>query len=181
VFVIGGGNSAGQGAIFLSQYARQVTMLVRSSSLNKKMSRYLADQIKATPNIKVDTQSETVALHGTKQLEAITVRSLASGETKKVPADAVFIFIGAVPHSAIVADIVALSKEGFIITGPDLIHDGRKPRNWPLRRDPFLMETSVPGIFAVGDVRHNSVRRVASAVGQGSVAISFVHKYLETV
>jgi thioredoxin reductase (NADPH) len=93
----------------------------------------------------------------------------------------VFIFIGAVPHSAIVADIVALSKEGFIITGPDLIHDGRKPRNWPLRRDPFLMETSVPGIFAVGDVRHNSVRRVASAVGQGSVAISFVHKYLETV
>ena len=181
VFVIGGANSAGQGAIFLSQYARQVTMLIRSNSLNEKMSQYLVEQIKATSNIEVQMQSEMTALHGTNRLEAITVRDRQSGETKKVPADAVFIFIGAVPHTGFMDDIIELSKEGFILTGPDLIHDGRKPRNWQLRRDPFLMETSVPGVFAAGDVRHNSVRRVASAVGQGSVVISFVHKYLETV
>jgi thioredoxin reductase (NADPH) len=181
VFVIGGANSAGQGAVFFAKYAKQVTMLVRGSSLNVKMSQYLVDQIKATPNIKVQTQAEMAELHGTNRLEAITVRNRASGETEKFPADAVFIFIGGVPHSGIVADIVELSNEGFIITGPDLVHNGRKPRNWSLKRDPFLMETSVPGIFAAGDVRHNSIRRVASAVGQGSVTISFVHKYLETV
>jgi thioredoxin reductase (NADPH) len=181
VIVVGGANSAGQGAIFLAQYARQVTMLVRGNSLNLRMSQYLVDQIKATPNIKVLTQTEMAALHGTNRLEAITVHNRAGGEEEKVPADAVFIFIGGVPHSGIVADLVELSHGGFIVTGLDLIHDGNKPHNWTLRRDPFLMETSVPGIFAAGDVRHNSIRRVASAVGQGSVAISFVHKYLETV
>jgi thioredoxin reductase (NADPH) len=181
VFVIGGANSAGQGAIFLSQYANQVTMLLRGSSLKEKMSKYLVDQIEATPNIKVLTQSEMAALHGTNRLETITVLNRKSDMTEDVPADAVFIFIGGIPHSGFVADIVELSKEGFILTGPDLIHDGRKPKNWTLKRDPFLMETSVPGIFAAGDVRHNVLRRVASAVGQGSVSISFVHKYLETV
>jgi len=181
VFVVGGANSAGQGAVFLSRFAKQVTILLRGSSLSMRMSKYLVDQIRATPNIKVLTQAEMADLQGTNRLEAITVRNRESGETWKIPADAVFIFIGGVPHSGIVADTVELSKEGFIITGPDLIHEGRKPKNWPLKRDPYLMETSIPGIFAAGDVRHNAVRRVASAVGQGSVVISFIHNYLETV
>ena len=181
VFVIGGANSAGQGAIFLSQYAREVTILVRGGSLEAKMSKYLVDQINATSNIKVQLQSEMIAVHGTKKLDAITVRNRESGETGKVPADAVFLFLGAIPHTAVVSDIVELSETGFILTGPDLIHDGLRPKNWTLKRDPYLMETSVPGIFAAGDVRHNSVRRVASAVGQGSVTVSFVHEYLETV
>ena len=181
VFVVGGANSAGQGAVFLAQHARRVTMLIRGGSMKEKMSQYLIEQIQATQNIEVRLQSEMAALHGTERLEAITVRNRESGETEPLPADAVFLFTGAVPHSGIVADIVELSEGGFILTGPDLIEAGRRPRNWTLKRDPYLMETSVPGIFAAGDVRHNVVRRVASAVGQGAVAVSFVHKYLETV
>jgi thioredoxin reductase (NADPH) len=181
VFVIGGANSAGQGAVFLSRYASQVTILKRGSSLEESMSQYLIDQINETENIKVLLQSEMAAVHGTGRLESITIRNRETGKTERVPADATFIFIGAAPHSNIVADVVDLSEEGFILTGPDLMPNGRRPRNWKLRRDPYLMETSVPGIFAAGDVRHNVVRRVASAVGQGAVAISFVQKYLETV
>lgn len=181
VFVIGGANSAGQGAIFLSQYAKQVTILVRGDSLEAKMSQYLVDQINATPNIKVQLCAEMEAVHGTSRLEAVTIRNRESGESGKMPADAVFLFIGAVPHSAVVSDIVEINEAGFILTGPDLFQNGHRPKNWTLKRDPFLMETSVPGIFAAGDVRHNSVRRVASAVGQGSVTVSFIHKYLETV
>jgi thioredoxin reductase (NADPH) len=125
--------------------------------------------------------TEVTAAAGTEHLESITVQNNKSGATESVPADAMFIFIGAVPHSDIVAGIVARDEAGFIITGQDLIRDGRRPRNWKLRRDPFLLESSVPGIFAAGDVRHGVVRRVASAVGQGSSAVSLVHKYLETV
>ncbi len=181
VFVVGGANSAGQAAVFLSRYAGQVTLLKRGRALEESMSKYLIDQIKATPNIEVRLQAEMSALHGSDRLEAITVRNRETDETEKVPADAVFLFIGAVPHSAIVADLVELSDDGFILTGPDLVREGRRPKNWKLKRDPLLMETSVPGIFAAGDVRHNVVRRVASAVGQGSVAISLIHKYLESV
>lgn len=181
VYIIGGANSAGQGAISLSRYARQVTIMVRGCSIEEKMSKYLVDQINETSNINIRLQSEMVSVHGTNKLEAITVSDRKSGKTEKVPADAVFLFIGAIPHSAVVSNVVELNEAGFILTGPDLIRDGRRPKNWILKRDPFLMETSVPGIFAAGDVRHNSVRRVASAVGQGSVTISFVHKYLETV
>jgi thioredoxin reductase (NADPH) len=181
VFVIGGANSAGQGAVFLSQYARQVTILKRGKSLEESMSQYLIDQIRGTQNIQVRVQTEMSAVHGSERLEAITIQNRENGETEKVPADAVFLFIGAIPHSEFVADVVELSPEGFILTGPDLIQGGRRPKNWKLRRDPLLMETSVPGIFAAGDVRHNVVRRVASAVGQGAVAISLIQKYLETV
>jgi len=181
VYVIGGANSAVQGAISLSRYARQVTIMVRGRSIEEKMSKYLVDQINKTSNISVRLQSEMVSVHGTNRLEAITVSDRESGKTEKVPADAVFLFIGAIPHSAVVSNVVELNEAGFILTGSDLIRDGRRPKNWVPKRDPFLMETSVPGIFAAGDVRHNSVRRVASAVGQGSVTISFVHKYLETV
>jgi thioredoxin reductase (NADPH) len=181
VVVIGGANSAGQGAVFLSQYASQVTMLVRGRSLEESMSKYLIDQIGGTKNIEVLLQTEMSAVHGSDRLEAITTRNLKTDKTEKVPAVAVFLYIGAIPHSEFVTDVVELSEEGFIPTGPDLIHGDRRPNNWKLRRDPYLMETSVPGIFAAGDVRNNVVRRVASAVGQGAVAVSLIQEYLETV
>jgi thioredoxin reductase (NADPH) len=181
VFVLGGANSAGQGAVFLSQFASKVTILIRGDSLIRKMSKYLVDQIDKTPNIEVLPQTEVAALSGTDRLEAITVKHRETGKKQQMPADALFIFIGAYPHTEIVADLVERDEAGFILTGLDLIRDGRRPQNWKLTRDPFLMETSVPGIFAAGDVRHGVVRRVASAVGQGSIAVSFIHKYLETV
>lgn len=181
VFVIGSGNSAGQGAMFLSRFASEVTILIRGDSLQKSMSQYLIDQIDSTENISVMMNSEVVSMEGADHLETITIKSNKSGDTETVMADAIFIFIGAVPHTDFVKDTVELDKSGFVLTGQDLMHDGRRPKNWSQKRDPFLMETSVPGIFAAGDVRHGVVRRVASAVGQGSVAISMVHKYLETV
>ena len=181
VLVIGGANSAGQGAVFLSRFASKVTMLIRGDSLAKSMSRYLIDQIAGTENIEVLVHSEVTAAEGAERLEAVTISNNQTGRSEVVPADAMFVFIGAVPHTDIVAGIVEQDEAGFILTGPDLMRDGRRPRNWRLKRDPFLLETSVPGIFAAGDVRHGVVRRVASAVGQGAVAVSFVHKYLETV
>lgn len=181
VFVIGSGNSAGQGAMFLSRFASEVTILIRGDSLQKSMSQYLIDQIDSTENISVMMNSEVVSMEGADHLETITIKNNKSGDTETVMADAIFIFIGAVPHTDFVKDTVELDKSGFVLTGQDLMHDGRRPKNWSQKRDPFLLETSVPGIFAAGDVRHGVVRRVASAVGQGSVAISMVHKYLETV
>jgi len=181
VFVIGGANSAGQGAIFLSRYASQVTVLIRGDSLQKSMSQYLIDQIEATENVTVRVNTEVSAVTGSKQLEAVTLKYNKTGETETVPADAIFVFIGAVPHSDFMAGIVERDKAGFILSGQDLIHNGQRPKNWKLRRDPGLMETSVPGIFVAGDVRHGVIRRVASAVGQGAVAVSLIHQYLETV
>ena len=181
VFVIGGANSAGQGAMFLSRFASQVTILIRADSLRNSMSQYLIDQIERTENISLEVNTEVTAVAGAERLESITMKNNITGETRTTLADAIFIFIGAVPHSDIVAGIVERTEAGFIPTGPDLIRDGRRPKNWQLRRDPFLLETSVPGIFAAGDVRHGVVRRVASAVGQGAVSVNFVHKYLETV
>lgn len=180
-FIIGGANSAGQGAVFLSRFARKVTMLIRGNSMEEKMSQYLIDQIRATENIEVKLQSEIKAVYGSERLETITILNNETNKTEKVSADRVFLYIGAVPHSGLVDDVVELNKEGFIVTGSDLIQNGKRPKNWNLKRDPYLMETSVPGIFAAGDVRHNVVRRVASAVGQGSIVVTFVHKYLETV
>ena len=180
VFVVGGANSAGQGAIFLSQYADQVTMLVRSS-LAKSMSQYLIEQIEGRDNIDVRLGKEIVEVHGHDRLEAITIRDRDTGETQQESAAATFVFIGASPHTEMLGDLVALSSAGFILTGPDLSINGERPADWKLKRYPFLMETSVPGIFAAGDVRHGVIRRVASAVGQGSGAVSFVHEYLKTV
>ena len=181
VFVIGGANSAGQGAMFLSRFASEVTVLIRGDSLQTSMSQYLIDQIDGTENITLMANTEVSAVDGSDRLEAITVTNNKSGESETVPADAIFIFIGAVPHTDIIKDVVEVDEAGFIYTGQDLIRDGKRPKNWKLRRDPFLLETSVPGIFAAGDVRHGVIRRVASAVGQGAVAVSLVHKYLETV
>jgi thioredoxin reductase (NADPH) len=181
VFVVGGANSAGQGAMFLSRFASEVTVLIRGDSLQTSMSQYLIDQIDGTENISLITNTEVTAVEGSDRLEAITITNNTSGESETVAADAIFIFIGAVPHTDIIKDVVEVDEAGFIYTGQDLIRNGKRPKNWKPRRDPFLMETSVPGIFAAGDVRHGVIRRVASAVGQGAVAVSLVHKYLETV
>ncbi|UCH30026.1 MAG: FAD-dependent oxidoreductase [Myxococcales bacterium] len=181
VFVVGGANSAGQAAMFFSRYAAQVTMLVRGDSLAKGMSQYLVDQIESTGNIEVRLGASVAEVHGTDRLEGLTIKSKGTDEVEPVPAAALFIFIGAKPHTGFVPDDIERNDAGFILTGPDLVVDGRRPKGWPLQRDPYLLETNVPGILAVGDVRQGVVRRVAAAVGQGSTAISFVHQYLRTV
>ena len=180
VYVVGGSNSAGQGAVFLSRYADRVTMVVRGD-LVKSMSRYLIDQIEKHENIDVRVGCEVVETHGTDRLESITIRHRETEETSREETPALFVFIGAKPHTRMLGDLVALSPDGFVLTGPDLLVDGKRPPRWSLKRDPFLMETNVPGIFAAGDVRYGVIRRVASAVGQGSAVVSFVHEYLKTV
>ncbi len=181
VYVVGGANSAGQAAMYFSQYARHVVMLVRGASLAASMSQYLIDQIKRTPNIHVEFNSAVVEAHGATRLEALSVHCTESNETNQVPANSLFILIGAMPHTDWLAGIIERDERGFVLSGPDLVRDGKRPKGWPLDRDPGLLETNVPGIFVVGDVRKGSVKRVASGVGEGSVAISFVHQYLSKV
>ena len=180
VFVIGGANSAGQAAMMLSNFAGTVTVLVRGKSLEAQMSQYLIDQIAATPNIRVLLETEVANVAGDGRLEELTLRNRADGSEQTLDASGLFIFIGAVPHSAFVEGVVERDRRGFILTGTDLMVDGARHPAWPLDRDPYLLETSVPGIFAAGDVRANVIRRVASAVGQGAIGVSFIHKYLET-
>lgn len=181
VFVVGGANSAGQGAMFFSRYARKVTMLVRSSSLEKGMSQYLVDQIDSQENIDVLCRTMVKEVHGENKLEAITIFNQDTRESQTLEAAAMFLFIGAVPHTEMVAEVVKCNRAGFILTGQDLIQDGKPPKGWTLNRDPFLLETSIPGIFAAGDVRQGAVRRVASAVGEGAITVGLVHQYLKTV
>jgi thioredoxin reductase (NADPH) len=181
VFVVGGANSAGQAAMMLSKYAGQVTILVRGASLEVAMSQYLIDQIRATPNIDVRLHTEVADAGGEGRLEWLVLRDRDSGEEERMEAYGLFIFVGAVPHSEFLDGVVRRSKRGFVLTGPDLRVEGEWPSEWPLERDPLPMETSVPGIFAAGDVREGVVRRVASAVGQGAIAVALVHQYLETV
>jgi thioredoxin reductase (NADPH) len=181
VFVAGGANSAGQAAMFFSRYASKVTMLVRASALEKGMSQYLVDQIHGTENIEVLLRTEVVEAHGDDRLEALTIINNDTGEQESVPAAALFIFVGAVAHTDLLDGVVERNSAGFIITGRDLLRGGRRPKTWRLKRDPYLLETSVPGIFAAGDVRQGAVRRVATAVGEGAQAISFVHQHLKTV
>ena len=181
VFVIGGANSAGQGAMFFSRYARKVTMLVRSSNLEAGMSQYLVDQIGNTENIEVVLRTEVVEAIGESRLEQITVSNIDTNETETLDAAAMFIFIGAVPPTDLVSGLVERDRAGFIVTGSDLMVDGKRPKGWLVNRDPYLLETSIPGIFAAGDVRHHSMKRVASAVGEGAVAVALVHQYLKTV
>jgi len=181
VIVIGGANSAGQGALFFSRYARKVTMLVRGSSLTASMSQYLIDQIAATKNIAVLTQTQVAEAKGSGRLEAVAISNSATGEVQTLPAAAMFIFIGAVPLTGLAAGVVERDRTGFILTGRDLPQVNGRPRGWRLKRDPLMLETSVPGIFAAGDVRHGSPKRVSSAVGEGSVAVHLIHQYLRTV
>src|SRR6476660_9725670 len=181
VFIVGGANSAGQAAMHFSRYARRVVMLVRGSSLAASMSQYLINQLKATPNIQIEYNTSVVEAHGDDHLEAISIYCAETNEINKVPANALFIMIGAAPNTDWLANVVERDERGFILSGPLLIRDGKRPMGWTLDRDPALLETNVPGIFVVGDVRHGSVKRVASGVGEGSVAISFVHQYLSKV
>ena len=178
VYIVGGANSAGQAAIYFAKYARHVTMLVRADSLSKDMSKYLIDRIEHTDNIEVKTCTRVVAVHGKQHLESITIVNDKTHEEQTLPATALFIFIGAEPHTSWLQGVVKGDERGFVLTGPDLMRDGQPPKDWPLDREPFFLETSVPGIFAAGDVRHGSIKRVASGVGEGAMAVQFIHRYL---
>jgi thioredoxin reductase (NADPH) len=181
VYVVGGANSAGQAAMNFSRYAERVVILVRGTSLASTMSQYLIDQIKETPNIQLWTHASVAEVHGDTHLEEVSVLCSDTNKVERVPASAMFIFIGALPRTDWLAGIVERDERGFLLTGPDLMQGGQRPKGWTLDRDPFLLETNVPGIFAVGDVRHGSVKRVASGVGEGSVAVQFIHQYLSKV
>ena len=181
VYVIGGANSAGQAAMNFARYAEKVVILVRGEGLAATMSQYLIDQIERTPNIQIWTHASVSEVHGDTHLEEISVLCTDTDKIERVPAGSMFIFIGALPRTDWLAGLVERDERGFILTGPDLIRDGQRPKSWTLDRDPFLLETNIPGIFAVGDVRHGSVKRVASGVGEGSVAVQFIHQYLSKV
>ena len=178
VYLVGGGNSAGQAALHFAQYASRVTVMIRGEDLGAKMSRYLVERIEASANIDVRTRTEVAGASGERSLESLVLREVGTGATETVPAAGLFIFIGAVPHTDWLEGMVARDPQGFILTGPELAPEGGRPRGWPLDRDPFLLETSVPGVFAAGDVRQGSMKRVASGVGEGSTAVSFVHRHL---
>jgi thioredoxin reductase (NADPH) len=179
VYVVGGANSAGQAALFLAQRSRSVTMLVRGPDLRASMSSYLVDQIEASARIEVRTGATIVAAHGTKHLEAVTLRDTKTGEEETRATQWLFVFIGAAPRTDWLDDAVLRDEHGFVVAGPDLLTDGQRPPGWPLDRDPYHLETSVPGVFVAGDVRAQSVKRVASAVGEGAMAVMLVHRYLE--
>ena len=178
VFVAGGGNSAGQAALHLAKYASQVTLLVRGAQLAQSMSEYLITQIDATPNIDIRTNIEVVGGGGIHRLQRLTLRNTFTAQDETHDAGALFVLIGARPHTAWLPPQITTDDWGFVITGHDLLEHGKSPLGWPLERPPALLETNVPGIFAVGDVRHRSVKRVASAVGEGSIAITLIHEYL---
>ena len=175
VFLIGAGNSSGQAAMYFSNYARSVTLVVRGSSLEKSMSHYLVEQLRSRDNVRVRLESEITAVHGDDHLEAVDVTSPASAATERVPAAALYIFIGADAETSWLPEAIERDERGYVLTGGDAKNGG-----WPLQRDPYLLETSVPGIFACGDVRNRSIKRVAAAVGEGSMAIAFVHQFLQT-
>jgi len=175
--MVGGANSAGQAAMHFSRYAAKVHMLVRGDSLTRSMSKYLIDQIAATPNIIVETGTEVVSMSGDTRLECLTLKSPLGEEMR--PANSLFIFIGAAPKTDWLPKGIAMDPKGFILAGPDL--KARASSAWKLEREPYLLETSVPGIFVAGDVRYNSVKRCASAVGEGSIAVQFMHQYLATL
>ena len=179
VYVVGGANSAGQAAVYLSRHAESVTLLVRGSSLEKSMSYYLIRQIADIPNIEVRTCTEVIEASGEDHLEHLTLRDTAQGTTETVNTQLLFLFIGAAPLTDWLDGVVARDGRGFVVTGPDLSPGGERPRGWPLDRGPYYLETSVPGVFVAGDARAESAKRVASAVGEGAMAVMLVHRYLE--
>jgi len=181
VYIIGGANSAGQAAMYFSTYAKRVVMLVRGDSLAATMSQYLIEQVQNTNNIQVEYNSRVTEVHGEDHLESVSIVCDQTGDTSRVPASSLFVFIGAEPRTTWLDGTIERNERGFILTGPDLLKSGKRPKGWTLERDPGLLETNVPGVFAVGDVRYGSVKRVASGVGEGSIAIQFVHQYLSNV
>ena len=178
VYIVGGANSAGQAAVYFSRFAHSVTLIVRADSLEKSMSRYLIDQIMALPNINVRIQSEVVAVGGGAHLETIAIAERGAGGEEVVPANFLFVMIGAYPHSDWIGEAIARDTQGFILSGSDLLREGVHPK-WPAKREPYLLETSLPGVFVAGDARRSSMKRVASAVGEGAIAVRLVHQYLE--
>jgi len=178
VVMVGGANSAGQGALFFSRYARKVTMLLRAAGLGASMSRYLSDRVQDTPNIEVVPQVEIASVDGDTHLERVTWKNLVTGECTTREIAAMFIFIGVAPRTERFAGLIARDEKGFVLTGAAI---SRKDHGWPLERDPLMFETSIPGVFAAGDMRAGANRRVAAAVGEGSAAIYSVQRYLQTV
>lgn len=181
VYIVGGANSAGQAAMYFAKFARQVIMLVRGDSLEKGMSQYLVDQIAAMENISVQLNASVVEAKGKTSLEAITILDATDGKKQTVAATSLFIFIGATPYTDWLDGVVERDNRGFVLSGPDLLRDGKPLKGWSLDRAPFLLETNVPGIFVAGDVRYGSVKRVASGVGEGAIAVQFIHQYLSKV
>jgi thioredoxin reductase (NADPH) len=179
VFIVGGANSAGQAALFLSRYAKSVTLLVRAPSLEQSMSYYLVRRIAENPTISVRTCTEVAGAAGSEHLEQLTLRDTARGSTETVDAQWLYLFIGAEPLTEWLGDVVVRDARGFVVAGPDLSAGGQRPRGWTLDRLPYHLETSVPGVFVAGDARADSAKRVASAVGEGAMAVMLVHRYLE--
>ena len=179
VYVVGGANAAGQAAVFLSRHARRVTLVVRADGLERSMSHYLIRQLRATPNIEVRPNTQVTGAEGGEHLERLRLCDAGTGAVEVVPTGFLFVFIGAAPCTDWLDEVVQRDQRGFVVTGPDLLRGGKRPPGWPLDRDPYYLEASVPGVFAAGDARANSVKRVASAVGEGAMAIQLVHRYLE--
>jgi thioredoxin reductase (NADPH) len=179
IYIVGGANSAGQAAVYLAKGAKSVTILVRGSSITASMSHYLIEQVAGVPGISVRTSTEVAAAHGDKHLEGLLLRDTKTGHTELVDAQWLFVFIGAAPRTDWLEGVVMRDGRGFVIAGPDLSTEGRPPVGWELDRPPYHLETSVPGVFAAGDVRAESAKRVASAVGEGAMAVMLVHRYLE--
>jgi thioredoxin reductase (NADPH) len=179
VYIVGGANSAGQAAMYFARYAERVVLLARGKSLDSSMSRYLIDQLDRVPNIEVHACTEVVEGAGGEHLETLTLRNNATGDVETVEASWLFVFIGAAPRTDWLDGCLDRDSRGFVLTGPDLVVDGRRPAGWTLDRDPYHLEASVPGVFVAGDVRADSVKRVASAVGEGAMAVTLVHRYLE--
>ena len=182
VIIVGGANSAGQNAIHFAKYAKTVTLVVRADSLAKSMSQYLIDQINETNNIQVLLNSKVIEALGKTKLETVIITNTKTGQLQSLPAHGLYIFIGAVPHTEVLVGLIDRDDNGFILTGPDLANGGHeRPRGWTLERQPYLLETNIPGIFAAGDVRHGSIKRVAASVGEGSIAVQLIHQYLRKV
>lgn len=178
VYIVGGANSAGQAAVHFSEYASKVTMLVRADSLSKSMSHYLVERIKEIPNIVVEGNCEVVAVDGEEQLSSVTIRNADTGAVETRSARALFIFIGAEPHTEWLEGTLLRDSKGFLCTGTGTMRDGKRPEGWNMARDPYLLETSMPGVFAVGDVRDVAIRRVANSVGEGSIVLYFIRQYM---
>ena len=176
-YLLGGGNSAGQAALHLADYARRVIMIVLEPTLDETMSQYLVERVRERENVVVRTSSTVAQAEGQGHLEFITIRNAKTGDEERVPAHGLFVFIGGVPQTEWLAGVVELDDDGFILAGPDLLRDGARPPAWPLDRDPLFLETSTPGVFVAGDVRHGAVKRISTAVGDGGMATQLVHQY----
>jgi len=180
VYIVGGANSAGQAAVFFSRVAKSVNLVVRADALERAMSRYLVEQLRTIDNVTVRLETVICEAHGDGHLEGLTLRHTVTGRCERVDTSHAFVFIGGQPRTDWLADTLVRDERGFLLTGPDLLLDRQRPRGWPLERDPWPLEASIPGVFVAGDVRADSVKRVASAVGEGAMAVTLAHRFLGT-